>query len=301
MHWLKRTSARQQIEQSPASVSDPSPAPAWTPAPENIHAHGKVNEASEDDCEAAISFCLANAPDPPKLLSSDIVDRIKAEGCKAWSIQVPRTPHFAGEVISARKGGPSVVQVKTSAECKDTCLLSDLPIMGGLYQRKKGVYYEILVHRMDGVIAIGTSCLPYPEWRMPGWNRMSAGFHLDDFRKFFEDSDGGRDYVDLNRICPGDTIGCGYEFASSSVFFTYNGQRLPPAFTGVYLPHHSYDVYAAIGVDGLNEFEVNFGGEFFRWQEGNEWDWRVEGHIGRLSGSSGSTDEELPSYSEILS
>ena len=84
----------------------------------------------------------------------------------------------------------------------------------------------------------------------------------------------------------------------SSIFFTYNGMRLEDAFTGVYVPRIQFDVFAAIGVEGECEFDVNFGGDVFRWKEGNEWAWRVEGHVGRLSGMSGAYAEELPSYEE---
>jgi len=126
---------------------------------------------------------------------------------------------------------------------------------------------------------------------------MSAGLHLDDFCKFFEDPDGGRDYTDsLNRIEPGDTVGCGYEFKTGIIFFTHNGIRLPTAFSGVYLPRCTQDVFAAIGVEGDCDFQVNFGGESFRWKEGNEWAWLVEGHVGRLAGCSDPPDDELPSY-----
>lgn len=145
--------------------------------------------------------------------------------------------------------------------------------------------------------SVGTSCRPYPLWRLPGWNRLSAGLHLDDFRKFFEDPEGGRDYTNLlNHISPGDTIGCGYEFSSGALFFTHNGQRLPNAFTGIYLPRQNYDVFAAIGVEGYNVFDVNFGGELFRWKEGNEWAWRVEGHVGRLTRGYDDPNEQLPAY-----
>jgi hypothetical protein len=119
-------------------------------------------------------------------------------------------------------------------------------------------------------------------------------------RKFFEDPDGGRDYTDaVTGINSGDTIGCGYEFASGTLFFTYNGMRLPAAFTGIYLPRQNHDVFAAIGVEGDCDLEVNFGGEYFRWKEGSEWAWRVEGHVGRLGGGSGAYDDELPSYNEV--
>jgi Ran-binding protein 9/10 len=154
-------------------------------------------------------------------------------------------------------------------------------------------------------LAIGSACLPYPDWRFPGWNRLSAGLHLDDFRKFFEDSDGGRNYVSrrlLNKISSGDSVGFGYEFASGSVFFTYNGRRLPNAFTGVYVPRQKHDVYAAIGVEEDNDLEVNFGTEVFRWKEGNDWAWKVEGHVGSMTGPShGDEDEPPPSYGESAS
>ncbi|KAF8901063.1 hypothetical protein CPB84DRAFT_1778382 [Gymnopilus junonius] len=275
--------------------------PQWAPAPELSHKWGKWNEAPEQEFDAAVNFCAEYPLQPSRLLPSDAVDRINDLGCKAWGIEYPTSPRFVGHIASDSKGGPGITAIQTRPECKDVCLLSNLPIIAGLYdtQGKEGVYYEILINRMDGIIAIGTACRPYPAWRLPGWNRMSAGFHLDDFRKFFEDGDGGRDYTDaINRISPGDTVGCGYEFQTGTIFFTYNGIRLPPAFTGVYLPRHAQDVFAAIGLEGLCDFQVNFGGELFRWKEGNEWAWRVEGHAGRLAGRSTNLDDELPSYQQ---
>jgi hypothetical protein len=135
---------------------------------------------------------------------------------------------------------------------------------------------------------------------MPGWNRLSAGLHLDDLRKFFEDSDGGRDYTSsgLSRISPDDVVGCGYEFGTGALFFTHNGRRLPDAFVGVYMPRVDHDVYAAIGLDGANEVEVNFGTSTFRWSEGNDAAWQVDKHVGYMVGSGSGQDERLPSYSE---
>lgn len=72
--------------------------------------------------------------------------------------------------------------------------------------------------------------------------------------------------------------------------------RLPDAFEGIYLPRRSQDVFAAIGVDGECKFEVNFGAQLFKWTEGNEWQWKVDGLTGQLSDDRG-FDEELPSYS----
>ena len=41
---------------------------------------------------------------------------------------------------------------------------------------------------------IGTISKPYPDYRLPGWNRLSAGLHLDDMQKFYEDDQGGQTY-----------------------------------------------------------------------------------------------------------
>jgi len=276
--------------------------PEWSPAPERSYDHGLRNDAPEDEFKAAEAWCQKYPVDRPRLLSSDTVERINSMGCRAWGLELPSSSRFSGRIENDVKGGPAVVRVQTTQQCQDVSILSDLPLMAGLYdiQGKSGVYYEILIHQMYGFIAIGTSCRPYPSWRLPGWNRLSAGLHLDDCRKFFEDVDGGRDYVPGldGRIRPGDTIGCGYVFATGELFFTHNGQRLPPAFTGIYLPRPHHDVYAAIGVEGQCVFEVNFGGEYFKWKEGNEWAWRVEGHVGRLNGSSSGGAGGLPSYDE---
>jgi hypothetical protein len=134
---------------------------------------------------------------------------------------------------------------------------------------------------------------------MPGWNRQSAALHLDDMRKFFEDPDGGRDYALGRTAHPGCVVGCGYELAGGALFFTYNGARLPDAFPGLYLPRGAQDVYAALGVYGACDFEVNFGTAPFAWKEANEWAWRVEGHVGRAIGAApaaGPSDEDLPAY-----
>jgi hypothetical protein len=120
--------------------------------------------------------------------------------------------------------------------------------------------------------------------------------HLDDGRKFFEDPDGGRDYINLNLnpIYPGVTIGCGYDFATGSIFYTYDGHTLPTAFSGVHLPRHSQDVFAAIGIEGSCEVHVNFGTSIFKWKDGNESSWRLDGSFGNLELAR--TVDDLPQY-----
>ncbi|KAH9949807.1 hypothetical protein B0H21DRAFT_687888 [Amylocystis lapponica] len=288
----------------PASYAPPpGPPPDWEPAPERSHTLGLYNEATDDDYAAAAAFCARHPPEAPRLLPAHVVERIAAEGCLAWTLEPPRgAARFAGAVRppDAEKGaGAGVVRVETRAACGDACLLSSLPLLAGLYdvRGKEGVYFEVCVRRMDGVLAIGTACRPYPAWRLPGWERHSAALHLDDMRKFCEDADGGRDYVPALRVRAGDTVGCGVTVRGGArVFFTHNGVRLPDACAGVYVPRAAHDVYAALGVSGACAAEVNFGGALFRWKEGNEWAWRVEGHVGRMDG--GGEEDALPAYEE---
>ncbi|TRM64473.1 hypothetical protein BD626DRAFT_455862 [Schizophyllum amplum] len=281
------------------------PPPAWAPAPESSYKDGLINEAPEDEYEGAEEFCSNFPPDAPRLIPTAALEAMQTLGCRAWGIEHPNTPRFIGRVQRAdeTKGGAAVVRVQTLPNCLSVCLLSDMPIVAGLYNApgKQGAYFELKIHRMDGIISIGTACRPYPSWRHPGWNRLSAALHLDDLRKFFEDPNGGRDYHTdniLTRVRPGDVLGCGYELVGGRLFFTYNGVPLPPAFTGIYMPKHQYDVFAAIGVEGACDFDVNFGGDMFVWKPANEWAWRVEGSVGNIAGPSGEFDDELPTYEQ---
>ncbi|KAJ6614821.1 hypothetical protein B0H10DRAFT_1787754 [Mycena sp. CBHHK59/15] len=206
----------------------------------------------------------------------------------------------------------------------DTCFVSNLPIIAGQYGKtgKKGVYYEVTIREMkgDGTIALGMQCLPYPPHRLPGWHRKSAALHLDDRRIYFDNSEGGSDYMDetvdeksgklSKRHCtphirPNDTLGCGYEFNNGlgKMFYTYNGQRLATAFNRIFDPQENdadiqsvdgdpkMDVFAAIGVtDGPCQFDVNFGQHKFKWEGGPSdvgyWSveqWNVKGLFNRLS------------------
>jgi hypothetical protein len=150
-------------------AEDRYPPPAWNPAPERSHTLGLFDEASDDDWERAFEFCTTHPPIPPKLLASDVIDRVRALGCAAWNLELERPTedaHFVGHIgrgdqIESGNGGSGggTWKVRTEKRCRDSCVTSDLPLMAGLYDihGRRGVYYEVRVNRMEGVVAIGAS------------------------------------------------------------------------------------------------------------------------------------------------
>lgn len=120
------------------------------------HEHGKFSDASEEDYESSEDFCRRYAVDPPRLLPSSVIDNVRDIGCSAWGITHPNYPRFVGQIYkNTRKGG--LITVRTTKQRKESCLLSDLPIVAALYESrgKVGIYYEICIDKMDGIIAVG--------------------------------------------------------------------------------------------------------------------------------------------------
>ncbi|KAJ7600133.1 hypothetical protein C8J56DRAFT_767036, partial [Mycena floridula] len=212
-------------------------------------------------------------------------------------IATPKGGGFHGSIHNPVYGAETrgVVSITTLSTTTSTCLLSNLPLVGGRYKispNKQGVYYEVHIFEMEDAVGVGFACRPYPPWSFVGWNRLSVAFHLDDMRKFFENSD--ELYLPNTKFQNGDIVGVGFIHNSGTVFFTLNGSRLPDAFSGIFLPHSKHDLFAAIGIRGKASLEINFGAEKFMWSEGNEWAWSIEGVFDVLNESeegTGQSDE----------
>lgn len=177
---LKRQESREwdHLCRCPSSMSwlrhhthrPPSP-PPWTAAPEQSYSYGRFNEASEEDCERANSFCSRHAVEPSRLLPSSDIDRIAGEGTNAWGLEFHITDPsftqrqtFQGTILNQSKlaGGAGIVtKVEATKGCKDCCLISNLPLISGLYYRPpardRGVYFEVTIQKTVGFIAIGDS------------------------------------------------------------------------------------------------------------------------------------------------
>jgi Ran-binding protein 9/10 len=139
---------------SPAPLPPP---PSWTPAPEVPHQQAPFNNASREEWKEAKKYCSTLPPEPAMVLSLAALDKINTEGCGAWSLEISRGSRFKGRIVHAPQDGHALVRVVTHPGCKDTSLLSNLPVMAGLYgtQGNMGIYYETKIQRMNGIIAVG--------------------------------------------------------------------------------------------------------------------------------------------------
>ena len=93
--------------------------------------------------------------------------------------------------------------------------------------------------------------------RMPGWDRLSYGYHGDD---------GGLFHAKGTMIRPcgpkygvGDTVGCGIDYVKRGIFFTYNGQFLGYAFENMKPNDLDRSLYPVVGMDTHCPVECNFG------------------------------------------
>lgn len=211
---------------------------------------------------------------------------------------------FNGNLTTSRIGA---WKGRTRAGSRDSCLLSNLPLYFAQVdsplrtRATKTIYFEVRVLSLGGgrgtdesSLALGFCALPYPTWRMPGWERGSLAVHGDDGRRYVNDTWGGKDFTTPIKV--GQTVGLGMTFSIPDsppgydarpsvsplvvgVFFTRDGRKdggwdLHEELDatndlGVDGLEGNYDLHAAVGVFGGLELEVLF----------NARDWCYRGHL----------------------
>ncbi|CDO51744.1 hypothetical protein DV495_002431 [Geotrichum candidum] len=200
------------------------------------------------------------------------------------------THRFKGSVQQPDPSKPAFV--RSLKNCPDTTFVSSLPLFSPHMKSEGGphgsgrLYFEVLITTLqdphDASIAIGFACLPYPNFRLPGWHRGSVAVHSDDGRRYVNDSLSGKPFV--LPFVENQTVGLGINLDRMVVFFTRNG-RLEKEWSlisdrnevvnrggrGVD-PERQYrdggiegfegvhDIYAAVGIFGEAGVVVNFGG-----------------------------------------
>mmetsp|Transcript_14990 Transcript_14990/g.42350 ORF Transcript_14990/g.42350 Transcript_14990/m.42350 type:complete len:641 (+) Transcript_14990:518-2440(+) len=112
-------------------------------------------------------------------------------------------------------------------------------------------------------VAVGVATESFPLYsRMPGWDRMSFGYHGDDGGIFHASGNM------LSKFGPsfgaGDTVGCGIDYVAQSIFYTLNGEFLGHAWKHLDWELLQNKLYPVVGVDTNNPLWINFGQSKFQ-------------------------------------
>ncbi|KAF2236082.1 hypothetical protein EV356DRAFT_498927 [Viridothelium virens] len=274
------------------SESNPPPYHDWTiipdtallpPPPAIHHEISPTANASASSADHARHWTQRNPLAPPAHLSHAAQT---ARQNQQYLINRPR--EFTGQIFPNRT--PGTHRLKAGERCADCVLIMALPSYSARLDSPletevaRTIYFEVRVERMgragDAGIAVGFVALPYPTWRLPGWERGSIGVHGDDGRRYMNDNEGGKDFTTPWR--DGETVGVGMRFAVSEqppgygesrarlkveVFFTRNGAKaggwdvheekdLDDTSGDVQGLEGFHDLHAAVGIFGGSDFQI---------------------------------------------
>lgn len=226
------------------------------------------NESSGSSFNKAKRFQKTNPPPTARELTPNQIASIESISPRtnAWTFASNSSGSFAKGVSVSDDGLIITVKNKSlfnpmtpMSSDNDRSILSQHP----LYKRDTSstiYYFEATITDLSyspstTVVSVGVATSPYPSFRQVGWEAHSVGYHSDDGRLFHNDGFGGKMFE--SPFTKGDTVGCGYNPATGSVFFTLNGRFLgnrQGAVTNIYHPFH-----AAIGADGPCTISMNMG------------------------------------------
>ena len=283
--------------------SEPPPYHDWTVIPDNAllppppsigHGQSPLSNAGPSEADRAHDWCKAHPIVKPHQPSS-----VQHGAIAGGDVRLLKAKEFRGDLLMPSTG---FWKGSTRSGNHDSCLLTSLPLYFAMADAPtrfttKIIYYELKVRSFgqgrgpnESSVALGYCAMPYPTWRMPGWERGSLAVHGDDGRKYVNDTWGGKDFTSPFEI--GDTIGLGMSFSAPNsykgcetfdqnkiqveVFLTRNGKKGESwnlheeldaeRDLGVDGLDGRSDLYAAIGIFGGVEFDVAFKKQDWRWQ-----------------------------------
>ncbi|KAL8775212.1 MAG: hypothetical protein Q9194_003798 [Teloschistes cf. exilis] len=277
------------------SSVDPPPYHDWTviedtallpPPPSLGYTNSPAGNASLSDADRAHEWCRMHP-----LIKPHQPAPVQYNSVTHGDISLVKPREYQGSISKKSMGSWAGSTIPGG---QDACLLSALPcyfpVMDSplVTRTSKIIYFEVKIKsygrgRGDDAssLALGYCAVPYPTWRMPGWERGSLAVHGDDGRRYVNDTWGGKDFT--SAIHAGETVGLGMEFsvpdtppdyrnslANTSnikvdVFFTRNGSKESgwnlheeldaEKDLGVDGIDGQFDLYAAIGLFGSVDFE----------------------------------------------
>jgi len=285
---------------------DPPPYHDWTVIPDNSllppppslgHDTSPSGNASSYDADRARDYCQRNS-----LMTPYEPTQPQYESVRNGDVRLVKPCEYNGDLLMV---GTGAWRGSTRSESSDSCLLTSFPLYFACADSpfrlgtSKTIYFEIRIRSFssgrrkdDSSIALGYTGVPYPTWRMPGWQRGSLAVHGDDGRKYINDSWGGKAFT--SSFKEGETIGLGMVFSppepaldkgasrasggvlKAEVFLTRDGQRVDgwdlheqlDAATdfGIDGLDGQYDLFGAVGTFGGVKFDVLFNSKDWLWQ-----------------------------------
>ena len=284
-------------------TDEPPPYHDWTvipdtallPPPPSIgHNRSPLSNAGWSEADRAHEWCRSNPLVNPHQPTYD-----QHAAVASGDVRLMKAKEYKGDLLMPNTG---LWKGSTRSGSKDSCLISSSPLYFAAADaptrlKPKTIYYELKVRSFgrgqgsnESSIALGYCAMPYPTWRMPGWERGSLAVHGDDGRKYINDTWGGKDFTSPFKI--GDTIGLGMSFSTPEsheehlnlsqkkiqveVFLTRNGEKgeswnLHEELDakddlGVDGLEGRFDLYAAVGTFGGVEFDVAFKRQDWMWR-----------------------------------
>ncbi|KAL9594463.1 MAG: hypothetical protein Q9179_005380 [Wetmoreana sp. 5 TL-2023] len=288
------------------SSDDPPPYHDWTviedtallpPPPSLGHKTSPAGNASLSEADRAHEWCRMYP-----LIRPHQPAAVQYSSVQNGDISLVKPREYQGNILVTAMGN---WRGSTISGNRDACLLSSLPLYfpvldSPIHTRtKKTIYFEVKVKSYGrgrggdaSSLALGYCAVPYPTWRMPGWERGSLAVHGDDGRRYVNNTWGGKDFTSAIRA--GETVGLGMDFSVQDkppdyraspaqtsnikveVFFTRNGikesgwnlhEELDAENDlGVDGLDGQFDLYAAVGLFGGVDFEVHFNRHLWLWQ-----------------------------------
>ncbi|KAG0283821.1 Rsp5p-dependent ubiquitination, sorting of cargo proteins at the multivesicular body [Linnemannia gamsii] len=217
------------------------------------------------------SVAAFQAAHPPLSVPTDIslsqYLSIQEKGVSAWEFEASYDNHRVQVHDRTELSFLAMNQVETSVQ-------TNLPM-----PKQQEVYYwevKMFEKSLDTVVSVGVSTKPYPNTRMPGWNRHSVAYFSKDGQKYCNSPFSGYPYGPY--YFEGDVIGCGYRPRTGTIFFTRNGKRLEDAYTGL-----TFNLFPTVGANGPCVLHVNLGQSGFVFVEANVKKWGLAPASGSLA------------------
>lgn len=256
---------------------EPPPYHDWTvipdtallpPPPSMGHEIGSSSNASSAEADRAHEWCKINP-----LIRPHQPSRAQHGAVQNGDVRMMKPKEYKGDLLMPSIG---LWEGSTRSGASDSCLISSAPLYFAMADapaqtgKKKSIYFEVEIKSLgrgrkgeECSLALGYCAMPYPTWRMPGWERGSLAIHSDDGCRYVNDTWGGKDFT--KPFKEGDTVGLGMTFSPRSapsadgssgerpmgldveIFFTRNGQK-----DGGWNLHEELDAETDQGVDGLD-------------------------------------------------